>query len=58
MDAVELVPNRARIAELWAGVKAELDTKQDRLDTAADEEVAEMLDEVFGVQKAKMDEKE
>ena len=48
MDAVELVPNSARIAELWAKIKAELDTRLDKEDTATDEEVAEMLDEVFG----------
>ena len=48
MDAVELVPNSARIAELWAKIKAELDTKLDKGDTAAAEEVTEMLDEVFG----------
>ena len=34
MDAVELVPNSARIAELWAKIKAELDTKLDEGDTA------------------------
>lgn len=48
MDAVELVPNSARIAELWAKIKAELDTKLDKADIAADEEVTEMLNEVFG----------
>ena len=48
MDAVELVPNSARIAELWAKIKAELDTRLDEGDTAADVEVTEMLDEIFG----------
>ena len=48
MKSVELVPNSERIAELWARIKAELDTKLDKGDTAADEEVAEMLAEIFG----------
>ena len=48
MNSVELVPNSERIAELWARIKAELGTKLDGGDIAADEEVAEMLDEVFG----------
>ena len=48
MRAVEPVPNSARIAELWARFKAELDTRLDKRDIAADEEVAEMLNEVFG----------
>ena len=48
MDAAGQVPTGARIAELWAKFKAELDTRLDEGNTAADEEVAEMLNEVFG----------
>lgn len=48
MGAVGLVPNSARIAELWARFKAELDTKLDKKNTATGEEVTEMLAEVFG----------
>ena len=47
MDAVELVPNSARIAELWAKIKAELDTRLDEGDIATAGEVTEMLNEVF-----------
>ena len=48
MDAARLVPDSVRIEELWVRIKAELDTRLDEGDIAADEEVAEMLNEVFG----------
>lgn len=50
IDSAKVFVNGDRLAELWNRIKQELNAKQDKAerDTATDDEVAEMLGEVFG----------
>ena len=48
MRKTEPVVSGERMAEFWARIKTELNTKMDKQAAAAPGEVAEMLDEVFG----------
>lgn len=47
----EIFLNDQGVAELWERIKQELNAKQDKVDLkiATDDEVSEMLDDVFGI---------